>query len=80
MPGATTGNTSSLSSLLGSGIAMDPNVFPFSRTMYGGICSDCTVLGAKTDIVFEDETRADIINGVYLHHLIAMTTGKSQPS
>jgi hypothetical protein len=63
-----------------SGLAMDPNGFPFSRAIDGGFCQDCTVLGAKVDIVFENGTRADIANGVYLHHLTAMTTGKSQPS
>jgi hypothetical protein len=64
----------------GFGIAMDPNGFPFTRTMDGGFCTDCTVLAAKVDIVFENGTRADIANGVYLHHLVAMTTGKTQPS
>jgi hypothetical protein len=63
-----------------SGIAMDPNGFPFSRIIDGGLCSDCTVLGAQVDVVFENGTRADIANGVYLHHLTAIMTGKSQPS
>jgi hypothetical protein len=68
------------SSAGGIGLAMDPNGFPFTRTMDGGFCQDCTVLAAKIDIVFENGTRADIANGVYLHHLVAMTTGKTQPS
>jgi hypothetical protein len=45
-----------------------------------GYCTDCTVLAAQVDIVFENGTRADIVNGVYLHHLVAgmmgNTTGK----
>jgi len=44
-------------------MAMDPNGFPFSRSMDGGrLCSDCNVLEAKIDIVFANGTRADIAN------------------
>jgi hypothetical protein len=53
-------------------------------TLTEGFCTDCTVLAAKLDLVFENDTRADIVNGVYLHHVIALlvgnTTGKGKSS
>jgi hypothetical protein len=62
------------------GLAMDPNGTPFSMMANSGYCTDCTVLAAQVDIVFGNGTRADIVNGVYLHHLVAgmmgNTTGK----
>ncbi|KAF2403692.1 hypothetical protein EJ06DRAFT_288207 [Trichodelitschia bisporula] len=61
----------------GQGLAMDPNGTPFSRTLDGGVCTDCTVLAAAIDIVFANGSRADIANGVYLHHLVAQTMGNS---
>jgi hypothetical protein len=56
---------------------MDPNGTPFSKTLSSGFCTDCTVLAAKIDIVFENDTRADIVNGVYLHHMVAGMMGNS---
>jgi hypothetical protein len=41
------------------------------RSLKGGFCSDCTVLAIKTDMVYEDGTRLDISNGVYLHHAVS---------
>ena len=43
------------------------------------VCSNCTVLAAKADVVFENGTRADVANGVYLHHVISSLAGKTQP-
>jgi hypothetical protein len=57
---------------------MDPDGFAFAKQLEGGFCTDCTLLGAKVDIVFENGTRADIANGVYLHHVISTLMGKSQ--
>jgi hypothetical protein len=66
------------------GLRMDPNGTPFSLMANSGYCTDCTVLAAQVDIVFENGTRADIVNGVYLHHLVAgmmgNTTGKGSGS
>jgi hypothetical protein len=56
---------------------MDPNGFAFTRMMKkGAFCSDCTVLGGKMIVVFDNGTRADIGGGVYLHHSIALDTSK----
>jgi len=33
-----------------------------------GFCKDCTVISVKTDLVYEDGNRADISNGIYVHH------------
>jgi hypothetical protein len=41
------------------------------RTLKGGFCSNCTVLRIKADIVYENGTRMDISNGVYLHHAVS---------
>jgi hypothetical protein len=35
-----------------------------------GVCKDYTALAGRADITLEDGTRADIINGVYLHHIL----------
>jgi hypothetical protein len=59
------------------GLSMDPNGTPFSMMANAGYCTDCTVLAAQVDIVFENGTRADIANGVYLHHLVAGMMGNS---
>jgi hypothetical protein len=45
----------------------------------GGFCSNCTILAAKADVVFENGTRADIASGVYLHHVVSSLAGKTQP-
>jgi hypothetical protein len=54
------------------GGTMDPNGFNVMHTIDGGLCRNCTVLGVKMDVVFENGTRADISSGVYLHHIISM--------
>jgi hypothetical protein len=41
------------------------------RSLKDGYCSDCTVLAVKTDLVYEDGTRVDISNGIYLHHAVS---------
>jgi hypothetical protein len=58
---------------------MDPNGFPFGKQLDGGICTNCTVLAAKADVVFANGTRADVSSGVYLHHVISSLAGKTQP-
>jgi hypothetical protein len=58
-----------------SNVTLDPNGIALLRTFSEGICSDCTVLGVKADFVFEDGKRADIENGIYLHHAQAMNLG-----
>jgi hypothetical protein len=55
---------------------MDPDGFPFGKTLDGGLCTDCTMLAGKADVVFENGTRADIANGVYLHHVVSSLAGK----
>ena len=51
------------------GMMMDPNGTPFNMFLNGGFCTDCTILAAQLDVVFDNGTRADIANGVYLHHV-----------
>jgi hypothetical protein len=58
-------------------INQDPNGTPFSMMANSGYCTDCTVLAAQVDVVFENGTRADIVNGVYLHHLVAGMMGNN---
>jgi hypothetical protein len=41
------------------------------RTLNDGFCKNCTVLAVKTDLVYEDGTRVDISNGVYVHHAVS---------
>ena|ERR1700712_1672351 len=54
---------------------LDPSGINIVRTFKEGVCSDCTILAAKTDIVFADGKRADVSEGVYLHHLTNMNLG-----
>jgi hypothetical protein len=56
-------------------VTLDPNGLSIVRTFGDGICTDCTILAAKTDFVFEDGKRADVSEGVYLHHLTSMNLG-----
>jgi hypothetical protein len=56
---------------------------PFDRNGYSvvrsfkqdGLCSNCTVLSAKADLVHEDGKRADVSTGVYLHHVNYINMG-----
>jgi hypothetical protein len=57
---------------------MDPNGYIISLTVKDGICKDCTVLAGKADITVEDGRRADIVDGIYLHHILGLST--SSPS
>jgi hypothetical protein len=58
---------------------MDPNGFSQMRVLKDGVmCSNCTVLAGKMDIVFENGTRADISGGVYLHHVITIDLTKQR--
>ena len=56
---------------------MDPNGFSQMRVLSdGAMCTNCTVLAGKMDVVFENGTRADISGGVYLHHVITIDLTK----
>jgi len=56
---------------------MDPNGFSTFRVMAkGAMCSDCTVLAGKMQIVYENGTAAKIADGVYLHHAITIDLSK----
>jgi hypothetical protein len=41
-----------------------------------GLCADCTVLAAQGEIAFENGTTADLLGGVYSHHIMLSMTGK----
>jgi hypothetical protein len=57
--------------------AMDPNGFSQMRVLSdGAMCTNCTVLAGKMDVIFENGTRADISGGVYLHHVITIDLSK----
>jgi hypothetical protein len=56
---------------------MDPNGFSQMRVLSdGALCTNCTVLAGKMDVVFDNGTRADISGGVYLHHVITIDLNK----
>lgn len=58
---------------------MDPNGFSVTRIFKSGsMCTDCTVLGGKMTVVFENGSRADVERGVYLHHAISIDFDKQQ--
>jgi hypothetical protein len=50
---------------------MDPDGRIIALTIKDGICQDCTVLAGKSNIVFENGTRAGVHGGVYMHHLFS---------
>lgn len=52
-------------------VPMDREGNVIMRSLKDGFCSDCTVLAVKTDLIYEDGTRVDISNGVYLHHAVS---------
>ena len=58
---------------------MDPNGFSTMRILAdGAMCKNCTVLAGRMDVVFENGTRADISNGVYLHHVVTIDLTKQK--
>jgi hypothetical protein len=59
---------------------MDPDGIPFTRSISGGFCTDCTVLAAQIDLVHKNGTRADISSGVYLHHMNMALLGSGMAS
>jgi hypothetical protein len=59
--------------------AMDPQGHLISMMPSDGICKNCTILAGKADITLESGERADIKDGVYLHHILAFDTSKRAP-
>lgn len=60
---------------------MDPNGLSVVSTYKANeICDDCSIIAAKTDLVYEDGKRADPSTGVYLHHLGNMNLGEKPVS
>jgi hypothetical protein len=56
--------------------AQDPNGWTEYRTYKASeICTNCTVLSIKADIVYENGTRADVSHGLYLHHHASLNMG-----
>jgi hypothetical protein len=54
----------------------DPNGWTSHRTFKASeLCQDCTVLSVKSDIVYENGTRADVSRGLYLHHTASLNIG-----
>jgi hypothetical protein len=54
----------------------DPNGWTSHRTWRASdLCQDCSVLSVKSDIVYENGTRADISRGIYLHHTASLNMG-----
>jgi hypothetical protein len=57
-------------------VPYDPNGISLVRSFKeGALCSNCTILAAKADIVYEDGKRADIASGVYNHHALVYNVG-----
>jgi hypothetical protein len=48
---------------------MDPNGMTMAKRLTNGFCKNCTIVAAKTNVIFVNGTRADVSSGVYLHHL-----------
>lgn len=57
---------------------MDPEGFNTMHQTKNGICQDCTILSSKIDVVWPNGTRADLLSGVYLHHVIALNLRKGK--
>jgi hypothetical protein len=88
MPLVTLGQISNLLSALWTGndyvaplkeivtASQDPHGWTSHRSFKGSeLCQDCTVLSVKSDIVYENGTRADISRGLYLHHTASLNLG-----
>jgi hypothetical protein len=58
-----------------SNVTMDANGINILRTLGEGLCSNCTLLGVKADFVFDNGKRADVENGIYLHHASTLNLG-----
>jgi hypothetical protein len=54
---------------------IDPAGYSAARTYKEGVCSNCTILKSRTDVVLKDGKRADISEGVYLHHVNNLNLG-----
>jgi hypothetical protein len=88
MPGITLGQILTATKSFGtSGFAdamkdiitapQDPNGWTLHRTFKASdLCHNCTVLGVKADLVYENGTRVDISRGVYLHHHASLNMGR----
>ena len=56
---------------------MDPNGFSTAKLLSkGALCTDCTVLAGKMQVVYENGTAAKTGDGVYLHHAITIDLSK----
>jgi hypothetical protein len=58
----------------GTALRLDPNSDVISSKVKG-ICSECIVLSAQTDISTKDGFKKDIGSGVYSHHIIMTSIG-----
>jgi hypothetical protein len=88
MPGFTLGQVLKAISSYGTGdyaksmrdiltAPQDPNGWTLHRTFKAkDLCHNCTVLGVKADLVYENGTRVDISRGVYLHHHASLNLGR----
>jgi hypothetical protein len=61
-----------------AGFSMDPSGTGWN-SIAGDFPKDITVLKTSTSIVLEDGTKADISNGLYLHHLLYFDPLKPSP-
>jgi hypothetical protein len=55
-------------------LRLDPNSDVIS-TKVKGICAECIVLSAQTDIAAKDGSKKDISSGIYSHHIIMTSIG-----
>src|SRR5215471_4640050 len=56
---------------------MDPNGQSFMVSVpKGTFCKGCTILQGKANLEYQDGRQADVSNGVYIHHIIAMNSKK----
>jgi hypothetical protein len=58
---------------------MDLDGFIITNNLHDGICTKCTGLAGKVDIIFGDGTRADVKDGIYLRHILMFDQPKVLP-
>ncbi|TID23380.1 Structural maintenance of chromosomes protein 4 [Venturia nashicola] len=61
-------------------MSMDPIGHVISALLHDGLPKDVTIIAGKSDLVYADGVRADISNGLYLHHLISSDASKPPPA
>jgi len=54
----------------------DPNGQSFIHVFKEGLCTNCTILGGRVGVTYEDGTEVSPATGVYIHHLLTYDISK----